>query len=75
VSQIKSPIELKFDEGVIRFKIKVALAAISLDSPSHHLFSSYPLPICWSCRKLHLPGTCTKTGSMPSATAWTRESC
>jgi hypothetical protein len=74
VSQIKSPIELKSDEGAIRFEIKEALAAISSDSPSHHLFSSYPLSMCWSCRKFHLPGTCTKTGSMPSATAWTRES-
>jgi hypothetical protein len=74
VSQIKSPIELKSDEGVIRFELKEALAAISSDSPSHHLFNSYPLSMCWSCRKFHLPGTCTKTGSKPSATAWTRES-
>jgi hypothetical protein len=68
VSQIKSPIELKSDEGAIRFELKEVLAAISSDSPSHHLFSSYPLSMCWSCRKFHLPGTCTKTGSMPSAT-------
>jgi hypothetical protein len=51
----------KVTDRAIQFELKEALAAISSDSPSHHLFNSYPLSMCWSCRKFHLTGTCTKT--------------